>query len=131
MAMEGLRKELADVIAKSQAAVKRKMGGAPLCKAGLPKVRELDAKPQWVYASLLPLLTLLWRREVPSHEYVSRFRNKEKFTNVTLDDLAPIMDSDASDTEVRCLESMNDEEIDRLRAFVLAVWTFTWPQRSG
>ena len=34
------------------------------------------------------------------------------------------MDSDAADTEVWCLESMNDDEIDRLKAFVLAVWTF-------
>ena len=29
------------------------------------------------------------------------------------------------DTKVRCLESMNDDESDRLNAFVLAVWTFT------
>ena len=34
-------------------------------------------------------------------------------------------DSDATDTEVSCLESMDDDEIDRLKAFVLAVWTFT------
>ena len=47
-----------------------------------------------------------------------------KFTDVTLDDLAPVMDSHAVDTEVWCLESMNDEENDQLRAFVLAVWTF-------
>ena len=100
-------------------------GVPPLCKAALLKIRELDAKPQCVYASLLALSTLLWRREVPAHEYVLRFRDKEKFTNVTLDDLAPVMDSDATNTEVCCLESMNDEEIDRLRAFVLAVWTFT------
>ena len=91
----------------------------------MPKVRELDAKPQSVYASLLALSTLLWRREVPAHEYVSRFRDKEKFTDVTLDDLAPVMDFDAANTEVWCLESMNDEEIERLKAFVLAVWTFT------
>ena len=97
----------------------------PLCKSELLKIRELDAKPQWVYASLLALSTLLWCREVPAHEYVSRFPHKEKFTDVTLDDLAPVMDSDAADTEVWCVESMNDEEIDRLRAFVLAVWTFT------
>ena len=62
---------------------------------------------------------------MPAHEYVSRFRDKEKFTNVTLDDLAPVMDSDAADIEVWCLESMNNEEIDRRRAFVLAIWTFT------
>ena len=52
MAMEGLRKELAEVSAKSEAAAKRKIAAVPpLCKAELPKVRELDAKPQWVYAS--------------------------------------------------------------------------------
>ena len=100
-------------------------GVPPLSKAELLMVRELDAKPQWVYASLLALSTLLWRREVPAHEYVSRFRDKEKFTYVTLDDLAPVADSDAADTEVWCLESMDDDEIDRLKAFVLAVWTFT------
>ena len=44
---------------------------------------------------------------------------------VTLDDLAPVMDSDTADTEVRCLESMNNEEIDRLKALVLAFWMFT------
>ena len=97
----------------------------PLCKAESLKVRELDAKPQWVYASLLALSTLLWRREVSAHKYVSRFRDKEKSTDVTPNDLALVMDSDAAYTEVWCLESMNDEEIDRLRAFVLAVWTFT------
>ena len=97
------------------------MGVPPLCKAELLKVRELDAKPQWVYASLLALSTLLWRREVPAQEYVSHFRNKEKFGDATLDDLAPVMDSDATDTGVWCLESMIDEEIDRLRDFVLAV----------
>ena len=62
---------------------------------------------------------------VPAHEYVSRFWDKEEFTDVTLDDLASLMDSDAADTEVWCLESINDDEIDRLKAFVLAVWTFT------
>ena len=60
-----------------------------------------------------------------THKYVSRFRDKDKFTDVTLDDLALVMDSDAADTEVWCLESMNADEIDRLKAFVLAVWTFT------
>ena len=126
MAMAGLRKELAKVSAKSQAAARRKMTGVPpLSKAELPKVRELDAKPQWVYASLLALSTLLWRTEVPAHEYVSRFRDKEEVTDVTLDDLAPVRDSDAADTEVWCLESMNDDEIDMRKAFVLAVWTFT------
>ena len=69
--------------------------------------------------------TLLWRREVPAHEYVSRFRDKENFTDVTLHDLAPVMDSDAGDTEVWCLESTDDDEIDRLKAFVPAVWTLT------
>ena len=78
-----------------------------------------------MYASLLALSTLMWRREVPTHEYVSRFRGKVKFTYVTLDDLAPVMDSDAVNTEIWCLESMNDDEIDRLKAFVLAVWMFT------
>ena len=132
MAMERLHKELAEVSAKSQATAKRKMAGVfPLSKAELLKVRELDAKPQWVYASLLALSTLLWRREVPTHEYVSRFRDKEKFTDVTLDDVAPVMDSDAADNEVWCLESMNDEEIDRLKAFVLAVWTFTMTSLSA
>ena len=122
MAMEGLRKEFAEVSAKSKAAAKRKMARVlPLSKVELPKVRELDAKPQGVYARLLALSTLLWRREVPAHEYVSRFRDTEKFT----DDLAPVADSDAADTEVRCLDSMDDDEIDRLKAFVLAVWTFT------
>ena len=116
MAMEGPRKELAEVSAKSQAAAKRKMAGLPpLSQAELLKVRELDAKPQWVYASLLALSTLLWRREVPAHEYVSRFRDKEKFTDVTLDDVALVADSDAADTEVWCLESMDDDEIDRFR----------------
>ena len=46
-------------------------------------------------------------------------------TNVTLDDLAPAAVSDAADTEVWCLESMDDDEIYRLKAFVVAVWTFT------
>ena len=37
--MEGLRKELAEVSAKSQAAVKRNMAGVPpLCKAELLKI---------------------------------------------------------------------------------------------
>ena len=125
MAMEGLRKDLAEVSAKSQATAKRKMAGVPpFSKAKLLKVRELDAKPQWVYASLLALSTLLWRIEVPTHEYVSCFWDKDKFTDVTLDDLAPVMDFDDADTEVWCLESMNDDEIDGLKAFVLAVWTF-------
>ena len=111
MAMEGLCKELAEVSAKSQAAAKRKMAEVPpLCKAELLIIRELDAKRQWVYSNLLALSTLLWRREVPAHEYVSRFRDKEKFTYITLDDLAPVMDSDAADTEVWCLKSMNDED---------------------
>ena len=93
MAVEGLRKELAVVSAKSQAAAKRKMVGVPpFCKSELLEIRELDAKPHWVYASLLALSTLLWRREVPAHEYVSHFRDKEKFTDVTLDDLARVMD---------------------------------------
>ena len=126
MAMEGLRKELAEVSAKSQAAAKREMAGVPpLSKAELLKVRERDAKPQWVYASLLALSTLLWRKEVPAHEYVSRFLDKEKFTDVTPDDLAPVMDSDAADTEVWFLKSMDDDEIDRLKAFVLGVCPFT------
>ena len=116
----------------SQAAAKRKMGGVPpLSKAELPKVRELDAKPQRVYASPLALSTLLWRREVLTHEYVSRFRDKDKFTDVTVDDLAPVMDCDAAVTQDRCLESMSDDEIDRLKAFVLAVWTFTLTSPSA
>ena len=132
MAMEELRRELAEVSAKSQAAAKRKMAGVPpLSKAELLKVRELDAKPQWPYAGLLALSTPLWRREVPTHEYVPRFRDKEKFTDAILDDLAPVADSDAADTKVWCLESMDDEEIDRLKAFVLAVWTFTGASLSA
>ena len=48
LAMEGMRKELAEVSAKAQAAVKRKMAGVPpLCKPELLKVRDLDSKPQW------------------------------------------------------------------------------------
>ena len=101
MATEGLRKDLAEVSAKSQAAANRKMAGVPpLSKAELLNGRELDAKPQWVYASLLALSTLLWRREVRAREYVSRFRDKEKFTDVTPDDLAPVMVFDVADTEV-------------------------------
>ena len=34
------------------------------------------------------------------------------------------MDSDAADNEVWCQESMNNDEIERPKAFVLAVWTF-------
>ena len=125
MATEGLRNELAEVNTKSQAAAKRKMAGVPLpSKAELLKVRDLDAKPQWVYARLPAFSTVLWRKEAPAHEYVSRFRDKEKFTDVTLDDVAPVADSDAADTEVWCLESMDDDDIDRLKAFILAVWTF-------
>ena len=119
MATEGLRKELAEVSAKSQAAAKRKIAGVPpLCKAELLKVRDLDSKPQWVFASLLALSTLLWRREVPAHEYVSRFRDKEIFTDTALDEVAPVLDSDALDNEVCCLEPTDDAEIDRLRAFI-------------
>ena len=126
MAMEGLRKELAELSAKSQAAAKREMAGVPpLCKSELMKIRELDTKPRWVYAGLLALSALLWRREVPAHEFVSRFREKEKFIDVTLDEWARVMDSDAADNEVWCLESMNDEEIERPKAFILAVWMFT------
>ena len=97
----------------------------PLYKAELLKIWEPDTKLQWVYASLLVLSTPLWRREVPGHEYLSSFRDKEKFTDVKLDDLAPVMDSHAVDSEAWCLESMNDEQTDRPRAFVLAVWTLT------
>ena len=71
MAMEGLRKELADVSVKPQAAAKRKLAWVPpLCKEELLEVRQLDAEPQSVYASLLAPSTLVWRREVPAHEYV-------------------------------------------------------------
>ena len=62
---------------------------------------------------------------MPAHEYVSRFRDKEKFANVNVDDLAPVANSDAPNPEVWCLESMDDDEIHRLKAFVLVVWTFT------
>ena len=117
---------MAEVSAKSWGAAQRKMAGLPPWrKAELPKLRESDAKPQWVYASLLALSTRLWRKEVPAREYVSRFRDKDTFTDVTPDDLAPVMDCDAADTEVRCLDSMNDDEIDKSKAFVPAVWTFT------
>ena len=64
----------------------------PLIKAELLKVRELHAKPQRVYGSLPAVSTRLWRTELLAHEYVSRFRDKDKFTDVTLDDLAPVMD---------------------------------------
>ena len=126
LAMEGTRKELAEVSAKSQADVKRKMVGVPpVCKAELLNVRELDSKAQWVFTSLLVLSLLLWRTEVPAHEYVSRFRDKEKFTDAMLDELAPVTDADAVDNEAWCWESMDDTEIERMRAFVTAVWTFT------
>ena len=96
MAMEGLHNELAQVSAKTQAAAKRKMAGLPpLSKAELLKDRGLDA-PQWVYASLLALSKLLWRREVPTQDYMSCFLDKDKFIDVPLDDVAPVMDSDAS-----------------------------------
>ena len=63
-----------EVHARFEAAAKRKMAVMPpLCKAEVLRVQELDAKPQWVYASLLALSTLLWRREVPANEHVSRF----------------------------------------------------------
>ena len=65
---------------------------SPLSKVELLKVWELDAKPQLVYASLLALSTLLWRSEVLTHEYVSRSRDKDKFTDVTLIDTTPVMD---------------------------------------
>ena len=75
---------------ESQAAAKRKMAVVPpLSKAELLKVRELSAKPQWVYAILLALSTLLWRRKKAAHKYVTRFRDKDKFTDVTLDDRGP------------------------------------------
>ena len=64
--MEGLRKQLEAVSAKAKAESKRKRAKVlPLCKAEVVKVRQLDSKPQWVFASLLALSTLLWRREVP------------------------------------------------------------------
>ena len=57
--MEGLRKQLEAVSAKAEAKSKRKMAKVPpLCKAEVVKVRELDSKPQWVFASLLALSTL-------------------------------------------------------------------------
>ena len=71
MAMEGLRKELAEVSAKSKAAAKRRMVGVPsLCKSELLQMRDMDAKPQWVYANLVALSTLLWRRRSrPTNTY--------------------------------------------------------------
>ena len=36
-----------------------------------------------------------------------------------------MLSSNAADTGVWCLESLNDEEINGLTAFVLAVWTLT------
>ena len=108
--------------AKSQAAAKRKMAGVlPLCKAELLKVRDLDSKLQWVFARLASLSTLLWRREVPAHEYVFRFRDKEKFTDATMHELAPVLDNDTIDNETWRLQSMDDAELDRRKAFVLAV----------
>ena len=124
--MEGLRKQLAAVTAKAEAESKWKMAKVPpLCKAEVLKVRELDSKPQWVFASLLALSPLLWRREVPKHEYVSKYKDKEKFTDATLDELAPVVDADSADTEVWQLESTDDDEFTRLRGFVQAVGTFT------
>ena len=67
----------------------------------------------------------MWRTEVLAHEYVSRFRDKEKFTNAMLDELARVTDADAVENEGWCLELMDDTEIERMRAFVNAVWTFT------
>ena len=58
-------------------------------------------------------------------QYVSRFRDKDNFTDVVLDELAPVLDTAAMDNEVWCLELTDDGEIERLKAFVLAVWTFT------
>ena len=102
MAMEGLHKESAKESAKSKAAAHGKMARVPpLCKAQLLKFRERDAKSEWVDASLLALFTLPWRREVPAHEYVLCFPDKDKFTEVILDDLPPVMDSDAANTESR------------------------------
>ena len=69
--------------------------------------------------------TLLWRTEVPAREHVSRFWDKEKFTIVTLNELALVVDSHAADNQVWFLESMNDEEIERMKAFVLTVSMFT------
>ena len=62
----------------------------PHC-CGAEKCRPTSTCRASGYASLLALSTLLWRKEVPAHEYVSRFRDKDKFTDVTLDDLAPLM----------------------------------------
>ena len=124
--MEGMREELAEVNTKSEVDATRKMAGVPPSgKAELLKVRELDSKPQWVFASLLALSSLWWRTDVPAHEYVSRFRDKEKFADAMLDKLALVTDADAVDNEAWCLESMDDPEIERMRAFVNAVWTFT------
>ena len=50
--MERLRKDLPEISATSQAAAKRKLAEVSmLSKAELPKIRELDANPQWVYAA--------------------------------------------------------------------------------
>ena len=126
MPTEALGKALAQVSAKSHAAVKRKMAGVPrLGKSELLKIRDQDAKASRVYANLLALCTLLWRPEVPAHKSVSRFEDKEKFTDVTRHELAPCQDTDAAYNEVWRQESMKDEEMLRLNAFVLAVWTFT------
>ena len=123
---EGLHKQLAEVSAKAEAETKRKIAKVPpLCNAEVVKVRESDSKPQWVFASLLALSTLLWHREVPQHEYVSKYKDKEKFTDTTLDELAPLVDADSADTGVWQLQSMDDDEITRQRDFVQAVCTFT------
>ena len=42
-----------------------------------------------------------------------------------LDELAPVVDADAVGNEAWCRESMDDTEIERMRAFVNAVWTFS------
>ena len=84
------------------------------------KVRDLDSRPQWVVASLLAMSTLLLRREVPAHVYLSRFRDKDKFTGVASDEPTPLWDADAMDNAMWCPESLDVTEIQRPKAFVQA-----------
>ena len=65
-----------------------------------------------MYTALLALSVLAWRLEVPQHEYVSKFKDKEKFTHAALEEIVPIADTDLLDKE-------------RAKGFVQAFWTFT------
>ena len=88
--VSSLHKELVGVSAKVEAESKRKMAGIPpLCKAEIAWIRDLDNKPQWVFSALLALSALVWRLEVPLHEYVSRYKHNKKFPDTTLEEIPP------------------------------------------